>query len=187
MEHKHMTDYADMADQISRLRTEIQRLRWVCIFAILFLFGLIFWSQRNRTTVEAREFLLKDEAGNVVARMGKEAFSHCLSFKAKSNSASASLCVGDDDSSSLFLSDHQGTSRVSLSPGFNIYEPPGRFPPGLYIGENDGANYINYTLGDETKMTIGHGSSESVVVSSSRAKSEIKIYGENGKTIWKAP
>lgn len=181
-----MNEQLDLAAQIKKLRRDNLRTKWVGGLLMLLLSVLVFLGRtQHPKTVEATQFLLKDSAGNIVARLGQMDFGGtCLTLTAKAHAADAELCVHDDDSSSLVLLDHRGDSRVSLSPGFNTHEPLMRFPPGLYIGEDLGKNYLNISLGTETRLVIGHGSNESVVISSPGDKPAISLFGGDGKKVW---
>ena len=152
-----------------------------CVLFVLLVAGRF---QRPKT-VEGTQFLLKDAAGNVVARLGQMNLGGtCLTLTSKGHAADAELCVHDDESSHLALLNHHGDSRVSLSPGFTSYEPMIRFPAGLYIGEELGKNFVNLSLGAETKLIIGHASHDSIVVSSSLEKPSINLFGRDGQTVW---
>ena len=75
--------------------------------------------------MEANEFLLMGRAGNVVARLGQYDFGDtCLTLTANQNVSVASLCVQNNEGAFLDLHNLKSESRVTLTPGFNLYEPP---------------------------------------------------------------
>jgi len=176
----------DLAAQLEKLRRDNHRTTIIFAFLIVALVTITLANHFQRpTSLEATEFLLKDSAGNVVARLGAAEFGGtCLTLKAKEHAADAQLCVHDDDGSYLALSNHHGDSRVSLSPGFTGYEPLTRFPAGLYIGQDLGKNFASLTLGTETKFALGHGPQNSILVSSPADKPEITLFSGEGKRIW---
>ncbi len=181
-----VNEQVDLAAQFKKLHRDNLWTKWVGGLLILLLSVLVLLGRiHHPKTVEATQFLLKDSAGNIVASLGQMEFGGtCLTLTAKAHAADAELCVHDDDSSSLSLLEHRGDSRVLLSPGFQTYEPSMRFAPGLYIGEDLGKNYLNISLGTETKLVIGHGSSESVFISSGGDKPAISLFGSDGKKAW---
>ena len=180
-----MGEPLDLAKQLQQLRKDNTRIRLLGSFLIVGLLAVIFTNHFQRpTSLEATEFLLKDSAGNVVARLGAAKFGGtCLTLMAKEHAADAQLCV-HDNGSYLALLNHQGDSRVSLSPGFTGYEPLTRFPAGLYIGQDLGKNFASLTLGTETKFALGHGPQNSILVSSPADKPEITLFSSEGKRIW---
>lgn len=176
----------ELATEVEKLRKDNMRIKVVggLLASVLFVL-LVAGRFQHPKTVEGTQFLVKDSAGNVVARLGQMNLGvTCLTLTAKGHAADAELCVHDDESSHLALLNHHGDSRVSLSPGFTSYEPMTRFPAGLYIGEDLGKNFVNLSLGTETKLIIGHASQDSVVVSSASDKSSINLFGSHGKTVW---
>jgi hypothetical protein len=181
-----MDEQVDLTAQIKELRRQNLMTRWIGGLLIAFLSAIVILGEiRHPKTVEANQFLLKDGKGNIVAKLGQMDFGGtCLTLNAKAHGADAELCVNDDDSSALVLLDHHGDSRVSLSPGFNLYEPLNRVAPGLYIGEELGKNYLNISLGTETKLVLGHGSNESVVISAPENKPAINLIDSDGKKTW---
>lgn len=94
---------------------------------------------RHPSTLDANEILLKDRAGDIVGRLGQDKFGNtCLTLKAKANIARASLCVQDNEGSSLDLQNLKSESQALLTPGFYTVEPFARFKPALVI---NGKNY----------------------------------------------
>jgi hypothetical protein len=128
----------DLVVKIEKLSGDIFRTK--CIAAVLFLClvaGNVANWKRHPRTLEANEFLLKDRAGNVVARLGQYNFGDtCLSLTANQNISVANLCVQNNEGSSLDLHNLKSESRVTLTPGFNLYEPPSHFEPALVITEH---------------------------------------------------
>jgi hypothetical protein len=181
-----VNEQIELTAQVKELRRQNLKTRWIGGLLIAFLSVLVMFGQiRHAKTVEATQFLLRDSKGIIIARLGQmDSGGTCLTLNAKAHAADAELCVHDDDSSALVLLDNHGDSRVSLSPGFNLYEPLKRVPPGLYIGEELGKNYLNISLGAETKFVLGHGSNESVFISAPEDKPAINLIGSDGKKTW---
>lgn len=181
-----MTENSDLAAQIDTLRKDIFWTKCIAALLILCLVAVVIASRpRQPKIVEGTRLVLKDEAGNVVASLGKEDFGEtCLTISAKAHAAVSALCVADDGGSSLDLHDLQTESRVLLTPGFTGHEPLLQFPAGLLIEKDASKHFVNLRLGDETKMVIGHGSNDSIILSSPPSKPEIALFGEGGKQIW---
>jgi cbb3-type cytochrome oxidase subunit 3 len=90
---------------IERLERANRRTRWfsaLLIFLILVLV-LALWRIERKDVLQAKEFILKDESGEVVARLGHKNLETCLELTGKRQASAASLCVGDDYGSSLLL------------------------------------------------------------------------------------
>ena len=133
-----MESQPDLVARIERLQRDVFRTK--CVAVMLFLCiaagGIATWERRSKTA-EAGEFLLKDRAGNVVARLGQDGFGDtCLTLSANQNISVASLCVQNDEGASLDLHNLKSESRATLTPGFNLYEPRFHVKPGLVIAEH---------------------------------------------------
>jgi hypothetical protein len=170
----------DFAAQIKRLRRDILWTKLVGGLLILLLSVLVL-SERNKhlQTVEATEFLLRDDTGNVVARLGKQdSGGICLALNPRHSVGGAELCSFEgtiSSSSYLGLRENDG-SRVSLSAGFNSTN--GKFPvqPGLYILREDlGRKFLNLSLGNDARLAIGH---EARIVQSQNVTTDYQQYGE---------
>jgi len=137
-ERWHLNNQPDCVAKIERLQRDIFRAK--CVGVVLFLClagGSIATWERHPKTAEANEFLLKDRAGNVVARLGQDSFEDtCLILTAKQNVSVVSLCVQNEEGASLDLHNLKSESRATLTPGFNSYEPIFHFEPALVIIEH---------------------------------------------------
>jgi hypothetical protein len=125
----------DLISQVNKLRRDIFWTRGVLSLAVLCLAALTIanW-RRHPQTVEANEFLLKGHSGNVAARLGQDGLGDtCLTLTAKEKVAVASMCVQDEEGSSLDLHNLKSESRATLTPGFYVYEPLSKFRPALVI------------------------------------------------------
>jgi hypothetical protein len=176
----------DLSAQIEKLRRDILWTR--CVAAALFLClavaSVANWTRHPRT-VEANEFLVKDHAGNVVARLGQSDFGDtCLYLTAKQNISVASLCVQDGEGASLDLLNVKRQSRATLTPGFTIYEPLYHFQPALSINDAMGSHFVDINVGTETKLVMGHDSKDSVFISSRTGEPKIVLFGMNQKPVW---
>lgn len=133
-----MDNQTELVARIERLQRDVFRTK--CVAAVLFLClaaGSFATWERHPKTAEANEFLLKDRGGNVVARLGQDAFGDtCLTLTAAQNVSVASLCVQNDEGASLDLHNLKSESRAWLTPGFNWYEPMSREQPALVITEH---------------------------------------------------
>jgi hypothetical protein len=142
------------------------------------------WTRHSKT-MEANEFILKDPAGNVLARLGQYDFgATCLIMTAKQDVSEASLCVQDSEGSSLDLHNLKSGSRAMLTPGFNLFEPTSYFQPSLVINQAMNRHFMNINLGPETKLVLGHDSKESISISSRAGEPKITLFDVNEKPIW---
>lgn len=176
-----------MAVRIEKLSRDIFWTRCIAGAAALLCLALAVaanW-RRHPETVEAREFLLKDRAGNIAARLGKDDFGDtCLTLSAKEQIAVASLCVQDNEGSSLDLHNLKSESRATLTPGFYVYEPLHRFQPALLINEALSTNFANLNVNAETELVMGHGSKKSIRISSPAGMPTITLFEPNGNPVW---
>jgi hypothetical protein len=183
-------------DQFARIRdieAAHRRFKWYATVAIVVLAGsivIVMLRTQPRKTVEAREFLLKDQSGQVLARLGATGLTGtCLEILGKAKEASATICAGDESGSDLQLTTHRGQSRAYLSAGGKLYEALGQtIAPSLIIADGDGANLLSVAVGPKARFLLGHGSEEnSVVISISQDKPRISISTKAGKVLWSAP
>lgn len=127
----------ELVVRIEELKRDAFRTKWVV--AILFL-GLVAgilpnWL-RHPATATANEFVLRDQSGNVLARLGQDGLGDtCLTLTARQNVSVASLCVQNAEGASLDLHNLRSESRATLTPGFNTHEPTFHFQPALVITE----------------------------------------------------
>jgi hypothetical protein len=125
----------DLISQVKKLRKDIFWTRCVLGLALLCFATLTVanW-RRHPQTVEANEFLLRGHSGNIAARLGQDGFGDtCLTLMAKEKVAVASMCVQDEEGSSLDLHNLKSESRATLTPGFYVYEPLTKIGPALVI------------------------------------------------------
>ncbi|MGH9747429.1 MAG: hypothetical protein ACRD59_15135 [Candidatus Acidiferrales bacterium] len=136
-----MENQVDFSGEIEKLRREIYWTRCLSAVAILCIgaVSVANW-MRHPKSIAANEFLVTDRSGQIVARLGHDKYNDtCLTLTAKQQVSIASLCVQDDEGSSLDLHNMKTESRVLLTPGFNTIEPASQFQPALIIsdGKND--------------------------------------------------
>lgn len=187
-----MTDEKTSLLRIEKLETENPRIKWglgLCI--ILFtLSTLLMVTERVKTksTLEAKEFLLRDQAGRVAARLGSSSRGTCFELLGRTKEASALMCAGDESGSDLLLTTRHGESRAFLSADGRMYETvDGTILPGLFIAEN-GAGIISATVGTKGKLAFGPGTGQNaVVISVPQTKPTIDLLANDGKTLWNAP
>ncbi|MFI5098581.1 MAG: hypothetical protein ACHQT6_11470 [Candidatus Acidiferrales bacterium] len=182
-----MAEHSDLAAQVDKLRRDILWTKCIAGLLILCLVAVVIVSRpRHPKIVEATQLILKDEAGNVVASLGKGAFGEtCLTLSAKAHAAVSELCVADDGGGFLDLHDLNTESRATLTPGFTMHESLAtHFPAGLLIEKDASKHFVNMSLRDETKMVIGHGSNDSIILSSPTNKPAITLFNGDGKQIW---
>ena len=179
-----MNDENALLVRLERLE-RANRRTWfsaLLIFLILVLV-LALWRIERKDLLQAKEFILKDESGEVVARLGHKNLETCLELTGKRQASAASLCVGNDYGSSLLLTNQHGADRAFLSAGLrDLY-------PGLVIATDDGKRLISASLGTETKLVVGQGTEQNslVVLTTPENKATLRIVGSTGKTLWTAP
>jgi hypothetical protein len=177
---------SDLASKIETLRRDIFWTRCIAGAAALCLAAVSVanW-RRHPRTLDANEFLLKDQAGNVTARLGRDNFGDtCLTLTAKEHVAVANLCVQDTEGSSLDLHNLRSESRAMLTPGFNSYEPLFSFQPALVINQAMNTHFASLNMGTETMLVMGHNSKESVRISSPAGEPRITLFGANENPMW---
>jgi hypothetical protein len=181
-----MTENSDFAAQVRKLRTDVFLIKCIAGVLILCVAALIVAGQiKHSKVLEATQLVLKDDAGKVIAMLGKGGFgSTCLSLSAKENAAIAELCADGDGGGYLDLHNLRTESRVTLTPGFTMYEPLAHFPAGLLIEKDSNKHFLNLSLGEETKLVIGHGANDSIIFSSPAIKPAITLFNGDGKEIW---
>ena len=130
-----MENRVDLLPQIEKLRRDLLWTRYVAT-ALIILFAassVASWTKHPKT-IEANEFLLRNPAGKIVARLGQFDFGDtCLTLTAQQNVSVANLCVQDSEGSRLDLHNLKSDSRAMLTPGFNTYEPTFHIQPALVI------------------------------------------------------
>lgn len=176
----------DLAALVGKLERDIFWTR--CATGILFLClcaaGFAIWPRRPQA-VEANEFLLRDQKGNVLARLGQSVFGDtCLTLTARDNVSVASLCVQNTEGSILDLHNLKSESRAVLTPGFNTFEPMTRIQPALIINDSMSSHFVHINLGADTAMVLGHGSNDSVRISSPVGEPRITLFGTDQKPVW---
>jgi hypothetical protein len=195
-------DKFGLAVQIKTLHREIFWTRCVGAFLILFVAAFVLSGRgKHPRTVEATEFLLKDDSGNVIGRLGKEGSGGvCLALTAKSSDAGAHLCSDDGSSQSssyLVLYNGDGVSLVSLSAGY-ISRPKFNIDSGVYIVRNDlGRKFLNLRLGQDTELAIGkeqvgyfsggtlfQSYERTAVFSIFEEKPTINLFDKSGRKVW---
>ena len=181
-----MDTQLDLASKIETLRRDIFWTKCIAGAALLFLAAVSAanWT-RHPKTLEANEFLLKDRAGNITAKLGQDGFGDtCLTLSANQNVAVASLCVQAKEGSILDLHNLKSESRATLTPGFYSYEPLFHFQPALAINEAMSTNFANLNVGAETKFVMGHNSKDSVRISSPTGEPKIALFNTTDNPVW---
>ena len=142
----------------------------------------------EKRILAAREFLLKDSSGDVVARLGSGAVGACLEVFGKTKDASAVLCAGDDAGANLLLTTHHGDSRALMSAGGKMYETVNApAVPSLLIAQG-GKGFVSLTIGTDRSLGIPHsGKQETAAVSLLGDRPAINLLDSNGKALWTAP
>jgi hypothetical protein len=166
-----MESQLELLPQIEKLRRDL-------------IWSVASWTKHPKT-VEANEFLLRNPAGKIVARLGQFNFGDtCLTLTAQQNVSVANLCVQDGEGSSLDLHNLRSESRAVLTPGFSTVEPMFHFQPALIITEAMNTHFVNINVGAESKLVMGHGSKDVVSISSRAGDPKIVLYGLNDKPLW---
>ena len=149
----------------------------------------VIWRAQHRDVLRAREFIMTDDGGNVLATLSHRNQQTCLDLKGREKRATAMLCVGDDYGADLFLANDNGSDRAFLSAGSKIREAgPGSLSPTLVISRSDGKNLISATVNTDVKVLIGHDNEkQSIILSSSPDARVLKILDRNAKVAWTTP
>jgi len=184
-----MTEHPDLIAQINKLRKDLVLSKCIGAFFIaLGVAGGTWISFHKPATLEASRLVLRDDSGKVLATLGREKFGDtCFALHTKSDAGDASLCVDDGGDSALFLGANGGTSRTVLSNEMEGHAGGGGPSSMLYIGEENGKNYVNLSLDEGGSLRFGHGVDQSIVVSANKTMPAINLYGSSGKIIWSVP
>jgi hypothetical protein len=186
-----MSDENELVKRIEKVERQNRRMAWFggSLFLIVLFTSLFFARAATRKDVlQAKEFILRDDSGRVLARLSNDGWGTCLELRGKERVSEAYLCVGDHYGSSLTLLNEHGSTRAFLSAGFEMHEGGRSLVPGLVIAEADGRNLISANLGPDVKLVVGHGTEEnSIVMSTPEGKPAIKVVGNAGKALWTAP
>lgn len=176
-------------DLLSRLKKlEAQNFRIKVSTGLLFavMLGLLVAGQiKNQKTVEAKEFILRDQSGNVAARLGHTDMQTCLELLSHTKVMTAEICVGDDYGSSLALANRRLQARAFLSAGTRLSESgTGPLSPGLTLAQ-ESDKHLSATLGTETRVVIGQGSQEyTILFFVQQGKPTIHLLNPGGKVLW---
>jgi len=93
---------------------------------------------RHPNTIEANQFVVRDRAGNVVAKLGQGSFGEtCLTLIANQNVSVASMCVQDREGALLDLHNLKSESRTTMTPGFYTSEPLAHVQAALMVNGVD--------------------------------------------------
>ena len=182
-----MPEINELLVRIEKLESSRRRRGWAAVVLLVTLAGFAVWVQtRKPGVVEAREFVVKDASGNVVARLGGTGYgSTCLGLMGTEKVTYASLCVDNHYGSNLQL--ENGLIRAFLSAGADGKEGPGRLLPAFGIAE-EGGNSAAISVGEETTLELGPGIEKNAVkIAAGKAGPTIHMYDAKGKTIWTAP
>jgi hypothetical protein len=125
-----MEDHSRLTAQLVDLRRDIFWTR--CILAVLAVcLGVAVYAMwtRHPSTIEANEFVVRDRAGNIVARLGAIGLGEtCLELTAKGDTSIANLCVQNEGGAILDLHNLKSESRATLTPGTHGSEGIGLAP-----------------------------------------------------------
>jgi len=175
----------ELASKIEHLRRQMFWTRCIAGATLLCLAvaATVNW-KRHAAIVEANEFLLKDRAGNVAARLGQDNLGNtCLILSAKGHVAVASLCVQDEEGSSLDLHNVKSEARATLTPGFYLWEPHDRVRPALIINDSWGTNFAHLNVDREVRLAVGHDSKGSIRISSPAGVPRIVLLDRDEKPV----
>jgi hypothetical protein len=181
-----MESQLELLPQLETLRRDLLWTKYIAaiLFILLAASSIASWTKRTKT-IEANEFLVRDRAGKIVARLGHDDFGDtCLTLTAQQSVSVANLCVQDSEGSSLDLHNLKSDSRATLTPGFNAYEPTVHFQPALIINQAMNARFVDINVGAESKFVMGHDSKNIVSISSRAEDPQIVLYGPNEKPLW---
>jgi hypothetical protein len=139
-------------------------------------------------TVQTQELLLKNQSGQVVARLGSRPSGACLEILGQTKDASAMLCAGDETGADLVLTTNHGDSRALMSAGGKMYETIyNDVSPNLLIAQA-GKGLVSLTVGTDRSLGIAQKDGEnSAAVSVLGQRPRVSLLDKNGKALWSAP
>jgi hypothetical protein len=180
-----MSDVNELLKRIQKLESTNKKIRFVAGASILVALVALGFGLRNRSKIEVNEVLIRDQSGDIVARLGGGKRGVCLSLIASTKLARADLCTSNSGGATLYLRDEQHKATAELSAGQS--EHPAWRLPGLHI-ENSEQNWADLSVGDETELRIGRGPGESSAsITSAKDGAGVRLFGGDGKVVWAAP
>jgi hypothetical protein len=176
-----MANQPDLSREMNKLRNSLRYTQFVVGFlTVVFLTSYVIgrWSKpalvhaSQTKVVEANEFLLKDEAGNTIGKLGAQKFGGaCLVLDAKENAATAQICAASDGSSELTLSKPSENSSISLTIGNHAAEQGielGQVSTGLQIWGEHAKHSIGISVSrDGTSLLIRQSDKPAISISTS--------------------
>jgi hypothetical protein len=177
-----MADEDKLLLRIEGVERESRRMKLAMLLSLLLSAAAIFLILRSQAqmkqSLEAREILLKDSSGHVVARLGPQPIGACLEIFGKTKNASAALCVGDDVGADLLLTTRHGDGRVLISAGGKMYETTDSTKvPSILIAQA-GKGLVSLAVGTDQSLGTPHRDAE---------KPAMSVQDSSGKILWSAP
>lgn len=173
------------ASVISRLETQVRRLRRAFILITVVFVCLIFMGQmhKNPTSIEAQKITLKDNTGKTRIELDANNIP-TINILGEDGKPRVSLTVLGGQGTLMALGDG-GTALINAvaTPAIGLFSGDGKFSTvlqadTLLISEKDGyamhvgkTRTVNTRTGAETQSSVA----------------TITMYGKDGKVIWQAP
>jgi hypothetical protein len=187
-----MVDHDQILLRIGKAERENRRMRLALICSIVLSMAAVTLALTShfhaKEVIQTQELLLKNQSGQIVARLGSRPSGACLEILGKTKDASAMLCAGDQTGADLVLTTHHGDSRVLVSAGGKMYETiHDEVPPSLLIAQA-GKGLISLKIGTDRSLGIAQENEEnSAAVSVLGQRPAVSLLDQNGKELWSAP
>jgi hypothetical protein len=186
-----MIDEGDLLRRITRLERENRIIKSAVIAAVLLAVALFFVARlENGRRLVAKQLVVTDDAGNIVAQLGTSNRRTCLQLQGRADLTNAELCADKIYGAFLHLTS-QNPGRAYLSAGERVPEG-GYMVPGLIIEGEAGKGMLSFNTGAqagaESELVFGRGVEDnSIMLSGSSDRPTIKVWGADGKALWTAP
>jgi len=115
---RQLPDFGTLVERMARLEKENRRTKQVCAVLLILISALVLMGQASpNRTVEANEFILRDEQGRTRAWLHMEADGPYFTLTDASGKGRLGLAVRETEGSGIFMYDPYGKIRVALGEG----------------------------------------------------------------------
>jgi hypothetical protein len=186
-----MVDHDEIVLRLEKAERHNGRMRLALICSMILSIAAVSLALTShflaKHTVQTQELVLKNQSGQVVARLGSRSSAACLEILGQTKDASAMLCAGDETGAGLVLTTHHGDSRALISAGGKMYETiDNSVPPSILIAQA-GKGLVSLTVGTDRSLGVAQkdgGNSGAVSVLGQRPT--VSLFDEHGKVLWSA-
>jgi hypothetical protein len=203
------TGIQSLKDEIETLRQSNRRIKFGCTLGFVCLAALVSMGAQQGTprSIEANEFILRDRAGNMRARLTSANGSPALAFyqnpdamfpnvvlKARDDGGELSIYGSHEKLASLHLNNSgadlqlQGFEKTAVLSEEALSLAKGKQEHGLFGISDDGPFLLlSDKLGFETHLGALETTNQRTGEARTHSAASITMFGKDGKIIWSAP